>query len=139
MSQERASLFPTPEGGVAALLKRRAAKVSECLTPELESSHPELYDRLYWLVCGVTDYDLTEQPGESHELLLENVEIARDLARAAIRAGEDPTDVLDRSLDNIRGFIQGRVAMVVPPHMADPERVARAIARGQELAKEYGW
>lgn len=72
-------------------------------------------------------------------MLLANIEIARDLGRGAIRSGEAPLDVLDRMLDHIRGFVEGRVAMIVPKHMIDSADLARALERGQELAAKYGW
>lgn len=95
-------------------------------------------------------------PGESTEMLLANIEIARDLGRGSLREAahemldgvrrvdaalplEDALNVLDRMLDNISGFVSGRVAMIVPKHMIDPEDLARAIKRGQELAEEHGW
>lgn len=83
--------------------------------------------------------DGTGLAGESTELLLANVELARDLGRGAIRSGEDPLDVLDRMLDHVAGFISGRVGMVVPLHMIDPDELAQAIERGKELAAKHGW
>ena len=73
------------------------------------------------------------------ELILRNVEIARDLGHGAIKSGEAPGDVLDRTLDNVRGFVLGGVALIVPPDMWDEAERDEMIALGQKLAAEHGW
>ena len=73
------------------------------------------------------------------ELVVRNIEIARDLGRGAIASGDDPTDVLDRTLDFVRGFVQGTTALIVPPDLWHPDDKREAIQRGVELAERYGW
>jgi len=72
-------------------------------------------------------------------LVLRNIEIARDLGRGAIAGGEDPTDVLDRQFDFVRGFVAGTSGLIVPPDMIDPAELAEAVELGQQLAKRFGW
>jgi hypothetical protein len=41
---------------VVELLQRRARRLGLELTPELEAYDADLYGRIYWMVCGVSDY-----------------------------------------------------------------------------------
>jgi hypothetical protein len=73
------------------------------------------------------------------ELLAVNVEMVRKFGRAEIDAGSDAGEVFDRSLAFIAGFVNGTVAMVVPPAMWDPVERDALVARGRALAEEHGW
>ena len=73
------------------------------------------------------------------DLIARNIEIARGHAREEILAGYDPLAVLDDFSGRVQGFVSGRLALIVPPDMIPPGRLAAAIKRGKELAKEYGW
>lgn len=60
------------------------------------------------------------------------------LARNAEWARRD-CETPEQALEFIEGFINGNIALIVPPDMIPPDELAAAIKRGQELAQEYGW
>ena len=73
------------------------------------------------------------------EPVIRNVEIARDLGCNAIKDGDYPLDVLNRTLDFVVGFLRGTSGLIVPPDMIDPTELAEAVQLGRRLAKEHGW
>lgn len=47
---------PATRADALDLLDRRAAKLRECLTAQLEVDYPITYERIYWLISGLSDY-----------------------------------------------------------------------------------
>ncbi len=89
--------------------------------------------------AAASDRDWTANPYTKDELLAENVRMVGRLAHGEIEDGADPVAMLDKALDFIEGFVEGRIGMIVPPHMVPAAEMQQAVERGRELAARYGW
>ena len=61
--------------------------------------------------------------------------MVRRLSLGDIEDGSDPVEALNKALDVIVGFIEGRHGMIMPPYMIPPAELEEAVAWGRKLAE----